>query len=157
MNKKIIILISIIGGVLLIIGTAIVLTIAATINNQKTEQAYIKDLNSISSVKNAQFELQHPGVPWNNHLVVFVVMDIHDESQVANSLGAIRDTNQRYMNKTTGTDIYVVNSDEVRSEQYNDRLLYFKDFYLGDTQDVETFKRAATSIGMETFENSASY
>lgn len=156
-QKNIILIISVIGGVLLIISTAIVLTIAATINNQKTEEAYVKDLNSVSSVKNARFELQHPGVPWNNQLVVFVVMDIHDENQVANSLKAIRAVNQRYMKKATSTHIYVVNSDEVRSEQYNNRSLYFKDFYLGDNQDIETFKQAATSVGMETFENSASY
>lgn len=127
------------------------------IQNQKTEQGYREDLNSISSVEYAQFELQHPGVPWNNNLVVFVVMDIQDGGQVAKTLQAIRTINEHYMKKATSTSIYVVSADKVRIDQYDDRSIYFKDFYLGDEQNRETFQQAAKSVGMKPLDNAASY
>ena len=158
MNKSLIITLSVIGGVIVLI-VALIATIAlVTINNnKKNEEAYLRELRSTASVRSAFYEMQHPGVPWNNDFVTFVVMDIDNEAQVSNTLQSIKKANATYMSQATSHSIYVINADEVSSSRYNERSLYFKDIYLGDNTDKMIFKNAARAVGMETFENSAKY
>jgi len=152
MNKKTGIILGVIGGV---IALAIIVVVGLSLINKNNDQAYVNELNAVPGVHYAMYEVQHPGVPWNNSYLIFAVMDITTAKQVAESTLGILNATSKKFGTSQGISVYIVNADEVEPYQYNERAVYFKEFYLGGTDKRQLLKDASQLIpGSSVFENS---
>lgn len=105
----------------------------SAVSSSQREQAYLAQLQGLSGVAYAQYEMQHPGVPWNNDLVVMAAIDFTDEAAAADLIEQLVEVSVfAGLRDHYTTTVYLVDSSSKSESQYTNRRSYFGSQWLPD-------------------------
>lgn len=150
MKKPLIITLSIVAAVIILI-TAFVSASIISSNNKQRELTTA--LNSIEGIAQASYEVQHPGLPTNNTIVIFAAL----EAPSPETMGVIftqvaQEVQAADLYKNFTVSMYAVDARELRQDE-----LFERDTYFGNkgAVDMETLILKPTE-GIRLFKNQAS-